>query len=131
MGPCPDRPSDAKDCCTVLTDLQFDTSFSEGGKFELISNCDGCTSVDYFIEKRVQFKSDFNYEQQYFYNIPLLGKNVGPWTDGQDTVREEHASMRLTIQDAPDRPPQFSKQEFLLTVEEGTGTPRLTTQTGE
>ena len=94
-------------------------------------DCDGCSAVDYFIEKRVQFKSDFNYEQQYFYNIPLLGTNIGPWTDGQDTVREEHASMRLTIQDAPDQAPQFSKQEFLLTVEEGTGRNRLTTQTGE
>ena len=94
-------------------------------------DCDGCSAVDYFIEKRVQFKSDFNYEQQYFYNIPLLGTNIGPWTNGQDTVREEHASMRLTIQDAPDQAPQFSKQEFLLTVEEGTGRNRLTTQTGE
>ena len=97
----------------------------------MIQNCDGCAALDFFIEKRVQFKSDFNYEQQYFYNIPLLGKNVGPWTGGQDTVREERASMRLTIQDAPDQPPQFSKQEFLLTVEEGTGRGRLTTQTGE
>ena len=97
----------------------------------MIQNCDGCAALDFFIEKRVKFKSDFNYEQQYFYNIPLLGKNVGPWTDGQDTVREERASMRLTIQDAPDQPPQFSKQEFLLIVEEGTGQGRLTTQTGE
>ena len=60
-----------------------------------------------------------------------MGKNIGPWTNGVDTVREEHASMRLTIQDAPDQAPQFSKQEFLLTVEEGTGRNRLTTQTGE